>query len=104
MAKEKEYKSNSDPLDKPGFLLLKSGKSLTIAGKNFIRLKDIEIKKGEKTHVEKNINKISYVKTSLVKQLGIDLKHFENEVFETIPAVVRETVKEAKDRMKKLVS
>lgn len=93
-------KSNDAPvadLDKPGFRLLKSGKSLTFGGKSFRRTKDIVIGK----HVEKSIQKISYVPNSVIKAHGINLKHFESETFETIPPIRRENNKQVQDKVKK---
>ena len=94
-------KVHAGDLDKPGFRLLKSGKTLTIAGKNFRRFKDVVIEKDKKKHVEKSIQKISYVPNHIIKMYNIDLKHFESETFETIPAIVKENNKQVLDKVKK---
>ena len=90
---DKDKKLDTSPLDNPGFHLLKAGKELVIAGKRFIRLKDVTIKNGDKQHVKKNIKKISYVPNSIIKSNGIDLKHFEPGSVENIPEIKHENVK-----------
>jgi hypothetical protein len=101
MAKSKDapeiYEAPEVNLDKPGFHLLKSGKTLTIAGKSFRRFKDVVIGK----YVEKSIQKISYVPNSIIKAHNINLKHFESETFETIPAIKRENNKQVREKVTK---
>ncbi len=79
-----ESKVKIDPLGKPGFHLLKAGKS--IAGTRYKRGNDIGIIKKGKKETLKNISKKSYVSNSQIKNLNINLAHFESKTFESIPA------------------
>ena len=61
----------SDAISKPGFKLLKPGKSVTIGGKTYKRAKDVLIKSDKTTDVKKNIKKISYVQETLIEQYAV---------------------------------
>lgn len=84
-----EETPNTGGLDKPGFRLLKPGKTIG----PWLRGKDQVMRKGDKKHTQENISKTSYVPHSYIRANKLNLKHFETKVYDVLPKIEKLSIK-----------